>query len=93
MVSDSATLIRTKIEGSVVSCYRVYIKYHFDIIHARGSLFTDIEPCEATATGESGVRSLPYLAIVYEVAKQLKCASMRMKVDCAPGQCNAGHKV
>jgi hypothetical protein len=39
-------------------------KHHFDIIHARGSLFTDIELCEATATGESGVRSLAYRPIV-----------------------------
>ena len=40
------------------------MKDHFDIIHARGSLFTDIELCEATATGESGVRSFAYRQIV-----------------------------
>ena len=58
------------------------MKDHFDIIHARGSLFTDIELCEATATGESGVRSLPYLAIVYEVAeKNVMFFTERMYVE------------
>ena len=63
------------------------MKDHFDIIHARGSLFTDIELCEATATGESGVRSLPYLAIVYAVAKKMN-GSRTIGYDvCVYGAC------
>ena len=46
------------------------IKDHFDIIHARGPLFTDIELCEATAAGESGVRSLAYRPIVKRSIKK-----------------------
>ena len=37
-------------------------KFHKTL--ARGSLFTDIELCEATATGELGVRSLAIWPIV-----------------------------
>ena len=69
------------------------LRDHFDIIHARGPLFTDIELCEATAAGESGVRSLAYRPIVYAVAKKevvLSFCAMRKVAMC---QCFPDHKV